>query len=355
METRLLRLALGLLAAAGLLSCAEVGPPPGGPADTTPPGVVGVTPDSSAVGVPVSASIRITFTEKVDEKSLERALWVTPGGASKPRIDFSGDVAEIKLARAFPESTTLGVLITTLLRDRRAEARENHLNKPIRWVFSTGHTLWPGRVRGRLEKIGVQTGQGVVLVALYEERGDSIPDPTNSDPIAITEPDSSGRFDLIGLPVGTRQMWLFALYDRDGNREIRGQGEFRSVEPDSIQLTADQPEMNVKLRLVDPHAPATLEGTLVSVQADTVAKWVELTAVGPDSASIPARRGPVGKKGAFSLNGLRPGKYRLAVFCDLNGNNQHDPEEPASPYGEVDLAPGANRQVGNWRVSGCLP
>jgi len=355
MGKRLPRLVLGILTSACAWSCAEVAPPPGGPADTTPPTVVGVTPESSAVGVPTSASIRITFTEKVDEKSLERALWVTPGGASKPRIDFNGDVAEIKLGRAFPESTTLGVLITTLLRDRRAEARENHLNKPVRWVFSTGNAIWPGRVRGTLERIGVQPGQGVVLVALYEERGDSIPNPTNADPIAITEPDTSGRFNMIGLPAHARQMWLFALYDRDGNREIRGLGEFASAEPDSILLTPDQPEMDVKLRLVDPRAPATLEGVLVSVEADTVAKWIELTAVGPDSASIPPRRGPVGKKGAFSLNGLRPGKYQLAVFCDLNGNNQHDPEEPASPYGEVDLAPGARRQVGNWRVSGCLP
>jgi len=347
------RLALGCLAVAW--GCAEVGPPPGGPPDKTPPNVLTVTPDSSAVGVPRSAPIRITFTEKVDEKSLERALWVTPGGAAKPRIDFKGDAVEIKLGRSFPESTTLGVLVTTLLKDRRADARENHLAKPIHWVFSTGSTIWPGRIRGSLEKIGVQTGQGVVLIALYEERGDSIPDPTNADPIAITEPDSSGRFDLIGLPALGRQMWLFALYDRDGNREIRGQGEFASAEPDSVLLTPDRPEMDVKLRLVDPHAPATLEGVVVSVKPDTVAKWVELTALGPDSTSIPPRRGELGKKGEFSLSGLRPGKYRLAVFCDLNGNNQHDPEEPASPYGEVDLAPGAKRQVGNWRVSGCLP
>ena len=165
MRTRVL--GLGILAT-GLWSCAEVGPPPGGPADKTPPGVVTVTPDSAAVNVPTNAPIRIAFTEKVDEKSIERALWVTPGGASKPRIDFKGDAVEIKLGRAFPESTTMNVLITTLLRDRRAESRENHIAKPIHWVFSTGGSIWPGRVRGTLEKVGVQTGQGVVLVVAVE-------------------------------------------------------------------------------------------------------------------------------------------------------------------------------------------
>ena len=353
-RTRALWLAFGILLA-GLWSCAEVGPPPGGPADITPPLVVRVSPDSAAVNVPASAPIRITFTERVDEKSIERALWVTPGGASKPRIDFKGDAVEIKLGRAFPESTTLSVLITTLLRDRRAESRENHIAKPIHWVFSTGATIWPGSIRGTLEKVGVQTGQGVVLITLYEERGDSIPNPTTADPIAVTEPDSSGRFALTGLPVRGQQLWLFAIYDRDGNREIHGPGEFVSAEPDSIVLTPDRPEMAVKLRLVDPHAPATLEGTLVSVDADTVAKWVELTRLGADSTSVPPRRGALSKKGAFSLAGLQPGKYQLAVFCDLNGNNQHDADEPSTPYGEVDLAPGARRQVGDWRVSGCLP
>jgi Big-like domain-containing protein len=353
MGTRGAGLVFALLAA--IWGCAQPGLPPGGPPDTTPPAVVQVSPDSEAVGVPITAPIRITFTEKVDEKSLEQALWVTPGGAAKPRIDFHGNAVEIKLGRAFPESTTLGVLITTLLRDRLVQAGENRIAKPIHWIFSTGSTIWPGRVRGSLEKVGLQPGQGVVLIGLYEALGDSIPDPTSADPIAITEPDSSGRFDLIGLPVTGRQLWLFALYDRNGNRAIAGQGEFAGAEPDSIVLTSDRPEMDVKLRLVDPQAPGTIEGTLVSVQADTIAKWVELTALGRDSATVAPRRSEVGKKGTFSLSGLRPGTYRLAVFCDFNGNNQHDPDEPASPYGDIDLAPGAKRQVGNWRVSGCLP
>ena len=336
------------------VGCAKMAPPPGGPPDTTPPGVLAVTPESSAVGVPVTAPIRIQFSEKVDQKSLESAIWVTPGGVSKPRIDFDGETAEIRLGRALPESTTVGVLVTTLVHDRRSPAFENRLGRPLRWVFSTGSAVWPGRVRGTLETVGLERrGAGVVLVAVYIEEGDSIPDPASAEPIAITEPDTTNRFDLIGLPVRGVPMWLFAMYDRDGNGEIRGTGEFVSAAPESIFLSPDVPEKQVKVRLVDPRAPATLEGTIVTVQADTIAKWVELFAAGADSATLPPRRSQVGKKGTFSVSNLRPGRFRLTLFCDVNGNGARDADEPSTPYGDLDLAPGSKRQLGNWRITGC--
>jgi Big-like domain-containing protein len=314
-----------------------------------------VFPESSAVRVPVGASIRIQFSEKVDEPSLERALWVTPGGAVKPRINFHGTTAEIKLGHTLPESTTISVLVTTLLRDRRAATRENQMSRPQHWIFSTGDTVWPGRIHGTLEEVGIPAGQGLVLVALFDTQGDSVPNPTTADPVAVTEPDSSGRFELDGLRLSPAPRWLFALYDRDGNREIHGQGEFASAVPESILFAPGHPDMQVKLRLVDPRAPSTLEGTIVSTAADTVAKWIELTRVGADSATAPVKRTPVGKKGAFSLGNIPPGPYRLVVYCDLNGNGKHEPEEPASAYGKIDLAPGSKRQIGNWRVTGCLP
>ncbi|HET9233725.1 MAG TPA: Ig-like domain-containing protein [Candidatus Eisenbacteria bacterium] len=350
---RLLGACFGLLA---FVACAKMAEPPGGPPDTTPPNVLAVAPETSAVDVPVTAPIRIQFSEKVDEKSLESAIWVTPGGVSKPRIDFDGETAEIQLGRALPESTTIGVLVTTLVRDRRGTGFENRLGRPVRWVFSTGRTLWPGRIRGTLETVGVEPrGAGVVLVALYAEEGDSIPDPTRAEPLAITQPDTTNRFDLTGLPARGVPMWLFAMYDRNGNGQIAGTGEFASAVPESVFLSADAPGMNVKLKLVDPRAPATVEGTIVTAEADTIVKWVELFAAGADSASLPPRRSQVGKKGLFSVSNLRPGRFRLTLFCDVNGNGARDADEPSTPFGELDLAPGSKRQIGNWRITGCQP
>lgn len=338
------------------VACAKMAPPPGGPPDTTPPGILAVMPESSAVGVPVTTPIRIQFSEKLDEKSLESAIWVTPGGVSKPRIDFDGETAEIRLGRPLPESTTVGVLVTTLVHDRRGSGFQNRLGRPLRWVFSTGGDIWPGRIRGTLETVGLERrGAGVVLVALYVQEGDSIPDPARANPIAVTEPDTTNRFDLTGLPVRSVPMWLFAMYDRNGNGEIGGSGEFASAAPESIFLAPDAPERDVKLKLVDPRAPATLEGTIVTAEADTIAKWVELFAAGADSASLPPRRSQVGKKGTFSVSGLRPGRFRLTLFCDVNGNRARDADEPSTLFGELDLAPGSKRQLGNWRITGCQP
>jgi len=347
---RMLLVAFGLVA-----GCAKIAPPPGGPIDNVGPLVLDVEPESLAVGVPVGAPIRIRFSEAVDPVSLERALWVTPGGAAKPRIERDGETATIRLGRPLPDSTTVAVLLTTVLKDRRREGTENRLAVPARWIFTTGDTLWPGRVHGTVERVGISPGQGPVLVALYAEAGDSLPDPVVADPLAVAEADTAGSYDLSGLRVDGSRQWLFALYDRDGNREIGGAGEFASAVPETVILTPGKRELLLPLRLVDPKAPATLTGTLVKDAPDTVILGVELLAADADSAALPVKGAQAGKSGSFSLASVPPGAYRLLAYCDLDRNGRRDPGEPISLYGEILLAPGSRRELGQWHISSCLP
>jgi hypothetical protein len=337
-------------AALALAACARPGPPPGGPPDTTPPEIVSISPDDGAVGVPRDAPLLIRFSEKVDAKSLERALWITPGGASKPRFDVSGQDVTIRTAAGFPESTTVGVLLTTQIRDRKRDTEQNPLREPVRWVFSTGDSVWPGVVRGSVERPGEKAGQGqgpparstgTVLVVMYPASLDSIPDLALVPPLAVTEPDSAGRFILAGLPVTGERVRLVPVYDRDGNRAISGRGEYASAESETLVVSGHGPQ-DVALRLVDPAAPGTLTGTLGRAEGDTVRAGIELFTPGPaDTATAAVKRGAVNADGSFTMGGVAPGPYRVTAFCDPNGNGRHDPGEAVTELGQVTIRPGA--------------
>ena len=342
-------------AVALVVGCAKLGPPPGGPRDTVAPTVVSVSPESLAVGVPVDSPITITFSEKVD-KNLELALWVAPGAAVKPKVKHSGESVTIQLAQEFPESTTVGVLLSTVVRDTRREGQQNHMLRPYRWIFSTGAEISPGSIRGRVERVGGGLAtQGQLLVGLYPGNADTIPDPLQTEPLAITQADTSGRYELSGLSVEGKRQWLFGMYDRDGNREIRGQGEFVSAEPGTVTLTLESPEVVIPMRLVDPDAPAVVQGNLARVEGDTVTVWLELFTEDADSLARPTKRIKVGKEGQFSFPQVSPGVYRLTAFCDVNESGQRDTDEEPLVYGRVEVRPSETHELGEWAGPRCIP
>jgi hypothetical protein len=306
------------------------------------------------VNVPVDTTITVVFSEKIDEITLEKALWVTPGGAVKPRIKVSGREATIRLGRAFPESTTVGVLITTVLMDRKRAGQQNRMTRSYRWIFSTGDAVWSGRVHGKVERVGGAVGQGQLLVALYPGDADTVPDALTTEPLAITEADTSGRYELVGVPADGERRWLFGLFDRDGNREIRGPGEFASAEPESVSLTAELPEAVIPLRLVDPNAPGSIQGTLARAEGDTVSIWLELYTAA-DSLAQPAKRSKASRDGSFAFRQVPPGSYRLIAFCDQDESGRQDPEEIWQGFGLVEVRPGDKHELGEWAGPRCVP
>lgn len=250
----------GLLLACVLIAgCARPMPPPGGPPDVTAPRILAVSPESLAVGVPIGAAITVIFSEPIDRTTIERALWVAPGGAVKPKFSFSGEELTVRLGAPLPDSVTVGVLLTTLVQDRKRDATQNAVAEPYRWIFSTGDTLWKGRVTGKVERgsgapPGGGANRGIVLVGLYPGDADTVPDPSETEPAAITQMRANGEFTLDGLPTDGRRRWLLAMFDRDGNRAFNDRGDFVSATGEPIVLTPDSSATDVFLRLVDPNS-----------------------------------------------------------------------------------------------------
>ncbi len=356
------RRAMGFTGATAVLvalaACARPGLPPGGPADVTPPRVVAVTPESLAVNVPVNAPIVVTFSERVDRTNLESAIWVTPRGLVKPKLSYDGESVRIESAAPFPESTTVGVLLTTVIKDRRRGTAQNVLQRPHRWVFSTGDSIWPGRVSGKVDQVGMTgpggTARGQVLVALYPGDADTVPAPGSMPPTAITQALADGSYLMNGLPVDGRRRWLIAMLDLNGNREISGSGEFASASPESVVLTPDRPDTVVALRLVNPAAPGEVSGSFTRAPGDTVDLWTALFEVGADSTARPSVQARVDSTGSFTATRVPPGEYRLRAFCDADRNGKRGREEPWTVYSiRVTVEPASKFDVGTLTPPDC--
>ena len=136
----------GLLAGVILTGCARRQGPPGGPRDTTPPDVLSFSPSDGSVNVRRDSTITILFSEKLDQRSLDQALWIEPTYLV-PRIKMESKQATITMRELLPEDATVSVLISSRLADRK----ENRLAAPVQWTFSTGPTLAQGRISGKLE------------------------------------------------------------------------------------------------------------------------------------------------------------------------------------------------------------
>lgn len=331
-------------------SCARSIRPGGGPEDRTPPVVVAVSPESLAVGVPRDADLRIMFSEPIERASLDRGLWISPP-LVPDKISVSGEEARISLREPLPESTSVQVALTTVVQD----IRRNPLAEPYTWMFSTGDSIARGRVRGTVERVG-GGASGQVLVALYPVLADTLPDPRVEAPRAITQAGTEGVFSLGGLdPDGTVYL-LYAMVDRDGNREIVGRGEYYTAVPDSVTVVSDRLDVQTTLRLVDPEAPSTLQGTLTRAPDDSVAVWVALYAADDDSLRAARHSAKTDTTGAYRIRGVAPATYRMIGFCDGDENGRRD---PADLWLELDPAlvvpPGEEMDLGERAGPRCLP
>ena len=59
-------------------ACAKVGTPAGGPPDKTPPSIVAHAPSADATQVPLDAAVEIVFSERMDRRRTEEAVFVAP-------------------------------------------------------------------------------------------------------------------------------------------------------------------------------------------------------------------------------------------------------------------------------------
>lgn len=238
-----------------LVACAKHSPPPGGPVDDVPPKILEVDPPSGTVRVSRDTQVRFLFSEKIDRRSLNDAVFVTPNPGGDLRFEWRGPALKIKFPDSLSVNTTYVVTLGTGIRD----LRNNRLDQSIIIAFSTGDSIAAGELRGRIfgEKV-----QGV-LVSAYRVGENLEPDPTQTEANYTTQSGKSGEFEFRYLANGTYR--LLAIEDKYGNRLYDRGEDAVGVASGDFKLSGEKSQVSdINLRLTQED---TLKPALASVVA----------------------------------------------------------------------------------------
>ncbi len=198
----------GLLLAALLAACANVGDPPGGPPDTAPPGIVTVRPESGAVVPGWKGDAVIQFDEVIDEMA------GTGANSLASRVLLSPVVGDVQVSwgrtkiRVKPkEGWKPGRVYRLELLPGILDLRRNTLRSGRVSVFSTG----PDIGHATLDGTALQWVEQRLLVGALIEAV-----PLSDSAGYRTLADSTGRFHVTPLPAG--RYLVYATADQNTNR-----------------------------------------------------------------------------------------------------------------------------------------
>jgi len=237
-------------------NCARQGYPPGGPADTTAPRILQVFPSPDSTRVPRDTPLLFSFSEKIDHKSFEQAIFLTPSPVgfgeeeeSRLQFDWRGKEVEVRFPDSLRANRTYVVTIGADLRD----LRNNRMASSFSFAFSTGDSLDRGEIRGR---VFADKPAGTLILAYILAEGKD-PDPAQLYADYYTQLGETGEFALTNLAPGKYR--VFVLADRDGDRLYKRGEDLIGVPARDVSITAQTRNtrpLQFRLALADTLLPA---------------------------------------------------------------------------------------------------
>lgn len=299
-------------------SCALPTPPDGGPRDTNGPVVVESSVPLGSTSVQTN-TLTWTFDEYVVLNNPGSSIRTSPPLPGEPRFALKGKTFKMAWDGSLEPDRTYIIQFGNGIRDLH---ENNPMPEPF-WVFATGSKIDSGQIRGVV--LNPSTGkpwdnQAVVLHGI-----DAADSAVFTPPVYGSRSGKDGRFSLPYLADGSYQ--IFAFSDPDGNLQL-GTGEKSPVAWFSEHVT---PGDSLVLWLADPNVKPDSLALFRQLPADS--SGVLKLSVAPNTDDAPwvhelRRDGIVVWRGSgtnsWTLEGLKPGKYALQSFVDLNENGLCD-------------------------------
>lgn len=219
----------GALLSAMLFGCAAMGPPEGGPEDQTPPEVVSVVPPSGSLNVPAEASLRIVFSEPVDEGTLASALFLSPP-QGKPKLRLRGRTVVIRPVAPIPADRPLLLTLGSGVKDLHG----NPLKSSLTVALTAGDRIPGGNIVGRVYG---ETPCPRMLVGAWLMTDTTHIAPDEAPPHFLTQSGATGDFSLDYLPAGEYR--VLAWDDRDGDRRYAPGVDRLALPPRDVTMNDD--------------------------------------------------------------------------------------------------------------------
>ena len=344
----------GLLLVAALVlaaGCAVEAPPPGGKPDATPPRLADSAPPYGAVGIPRTQNITFVFSEPMERRETERAVFVAP----EPRwARFDWDRATFTLS---PAESLLPDRVYVAVVGRKARDRHgNGLGQAAWFGFTTGGELPTATLAAKVTPLA--GGESARLFALRALPGEEAPvfDPRIA--LSAAETDSTGAGVLPCLAPDSTT-WIFAFVDRNRTGGFDPQeGDPWGWHPAPLRPALADSGAPAAVRLADPRREGIACGRVrdfggiphllvIALSLGDTAAATTATGASADSGHTFAEA-PQGQGGEFLLP-LPPGRYHLGTFCDRNDNRSWDRPQPAEAPADSEMAPPADTtEVVEW-------
>ena len=209
-STLLVLIVIGFAASSIGTGCANIIPPTGGPRDSLPPLLTGVTPKDSSENFNAK-KVTFYFNEYVVVDNVHDNLIVSPVPKLEPLVEYKLKTVTIKIKDTLEENTTYSYDFGNAIKDNN----EGNILRNFTYVFSTGTHIDSLDLMGRV--LVAQTGvpDSTLIVMLHRKGDDSA--VIKEKPRFIAKLDSTGRFHFRHLPAGV--FYLYALKDEGGQKK----------------------------------------------------------------------------------------------------------------------------------------
>lgn len=196
---------VGLVAVA----CAREGMPPGGPRDRIPPWVVDTDPPAGSIHVPLDVSPTLTFSERIQPRSIEGNLYIAPIVEFVAEPNWRGNEITVRFEEPLLADRTYIITVGTGIRDMRS----NRMDSTFVYALSTGPSIEEGEVNG----LTVHDGQPArnTYVWAYDLAGKPDPNPAGTTPDYLTQAGRDGTFTFTHLSAGRYRLFAFLDQGRD--------------------------------------------------------------------------------------------------------------------------------------------
>jgi len=248
-----------------IIGCAKSLPPPGGPIDRTPPEIIRSEPPTGSVQVPLDSDVTIEFSERLDQKTVEKSVFITPQPDPEAKIKTNGNSVVITLPGSLKKDKTYVITVGTDLKD----AHNVNLAQSVSIAFSTGITIDSGSIAGTVYKDG--KGTAAISLALFETLPDELNKPVDSlAPNYFTQSGENGHFKFDYLPESI--YYLAAFNDQNKNRRINSGKEMIGLPFRETVINDEQKHLtgiDIRLHKIDT-GPVELRS--VSINPDRLIK-----------------------------------------------------------------------------------
>jgi hypothetical protein len=185
-----------------LSGCANQLPPGGGEVDKTPPKIISVYPSDGTTNFK-DDYFELEFSEYVERRSLQDAIFISPAVQGSLQLDWSGKSVRVNFPSKLKSNTTYVVTVGTDVVDYN---NKNRMAEAYNFAFSTGNEIDKRVIAG---KVYNDKPAGILIFA-YKLSSDTA-DPFLHKPEYISQTGNNGAFKLLGLAEGTYR--VFAVKD----------------------------------------------------------------------------------------------------------------------------------------------